>query len=106
MMLNYNSSTRAYIINSGGIDGSYGYGTANAVEAFQVSKNLEVDGSCGPKTWAALRSSLIYKTFEDPYKIYKGPYPYWANQYNMRQFETPTGIWHCYSAYGTWSYVG
>lgn len=106
MMLNYNSTTRAYIINSGGVDGSYGYATADAIEAFQVSKNIEVDGSCGPETWKTLRNSLIYKTLEGSYKIYKGPYPYWSNQYNMKQYNSTTGSWYCYAAYNTWKFVG
>ena len=37
-----------------GADGSFGAATENAVKAFQKAKGLSVDGSCGPKTWAAL----------------------------------------------------
>ncbi|MCH1984504.1 hypothetical protein MCG98_18280 [Ruminococcus sp. OA3] len=32
MMLNYNSTTRRYITQTGGADGSYGQGTVNAVQ--------------------------------------------------------------------------
>jgi N-acetylmuramoyl-L-alanine amidase len=35
-------------------DGSFGTGTAAAVEAFQHSRGLRVDGVCGRQTWAAL----------------------------------------------------
>ena len=36
------------------IDGSYGPGTVQAIKDFQKAKGLEVDGSCGPATQAAL----------------------------------------------------
>ncbi len=35
-------------------DGIFGNGTKNAVEAFQSSRNLVVDGVVGPSTWAEL----------------------------------------------------
>lgn len=37
-----------------GIDEHFGLATENAVEAFQEDNKLEVDGVCGPKTWAKL----------------------------------------------------
>lgn len=37
-----------------GIDGQFGSNTQNAVEAFQQSNGLTVDGIAGPLTWAAL----------------------------------------------------
>lgn len=37
-----------------GIDEHFGLATENAVEAFQEDTKLEVDGVCGPKTWAKL----------------------------------------------------
>ena len=37
-----------------GADGDFGSDTENAVEAFQEDTKLEVDGVCGPKTWAKL----------------------------------------------------
>lgn len=39
-----------------GADGEYGAETISAVKAFQKANGLEVDGICGPKTWAALES--------------------------------------------------
>lgn len=39
---------------SKGADGSFGAATDKALKAFQEAKELEVDGSCGPKTWAKL----------------------------------------------------
>lgn len=35
-------------------DGSFGGATELALKAFQEDSNLEVDGSCGPKTWRKL----------------------------------------------------
>ena len=40
--------------NKDGIDSEFGPATENAVEAFQEDNDLEVDGKCGPKTWATL----------------------------------------------------
>lgn len=37
-----------------GADGSFGSDTEDAVKRYQRKKNLEVDGVCGPKTWAKL----------------------------------------------------
>ncbi len=39
---------------SSGTDGSFGGATDKALRAFQKAKGLEVDGSCGPKTWNKL----------------------------------------------------
>ena len=38
----------------GNVDGSFGPKTLEAVKKFQKAKGLDVDGYCGPKTWAAL----------------------------------------------------
>ena len=37
-----------------GVDGDFGEATENALEAFQEDMNLDPDGECGPKSWAAL----------------------------------------------------
>lgn len=41
----------------GKIDGIFGNKTLEAVKAFQAENNLVVDGSVGPKTWAALENN-------------------------------------------------
>ena len=37
-----------------GADSSFGPATDRALRAYQSAKALEVDGSCGPATWASL----------------------------------------------------
>lgn len=41
-------------IDPGPVDGIFGERTKNAVEKFQLSRNLSVDGIVGPKTWSEL----------------------------------------------------
>ena len=43
-----------YSCGKAGVDGDFGSATENALECFQEDNGLEVDGKCGPKTWAAL----------------------------------------------------
>lgn len=43
-----------YSVGSCGCDGDIGTDTENAIKRFQHDRNLESDGICGPKTWAAL----------------------------------------------------
>ena len=106
MLINYNQSTRAQIMNNGGIDASFGPATAQAVRIFQTSRGLSVDGSCGPATWSAFRSSLTYNGTEGAYAFYRGQTPYYtSHKYNMRQRNISGGIWYCYYG-GTWYYVG
>lgn len=48
-------ASQSYIINFGGPDGKFGPGTENAVKAYNGDRGyLEVDGSCGPNTWASI----------------------------------------------------
>ena len=49
LLLGYGFSMAGY-----GPDGSFGGATEKALKAFQKSRGLEPDGSCGPKTWAKL----------------------------------------------------
>ena len=37
-----------------GADGDFGSDTDSALRKYQKKKNLQVDGICGPATWAAL----------------------------------------------------
>ena len=43
-----------YSCGTSGVDGSFGPATENAVKAYQNYNALDVDGVCGPKTWAKL----------------------------------------------------
>ena len=43
-----------YDMEGYGADASFGGATERALKAYQGEKGLEVDGSCGPKTWAKL----------------------------------------------------
>ena len=54
----------------GMIDGIFGTKTFNALTAFQTEAKLDVDGVCGPKTWAALDEATNTKPAE-PETTYK-----------------------------------
>ena len=54
----YNSTTRAYVVSNGGIDGSYGNGTKSAVLAYQAAKGLTQDGVFGYYSWSSLANAL------------------------------------------------
>jgi peptidoglycan hydrolase-like protein with peptidoglycan-binding domain len=43
-----------YDMEGYGADGSFGGATERALKAFQEANGLEVDGSCGRKTWNKL----------------------------------------------------
>lgn len=45
---------RGFDCGEKGVDGSFGKATLAALTAFQSAAGLEVDGSCGQKTWQAL----------------------------------------------------
>lgn len=47
--------------NLGSVDGAFGPKTETAVRAFQKDNDLDRDGICGPKTWAALNSAKYVK---------------------------------------------
>ena len=40
-------------------DGDFGMRTYQAVQRFQIAKNLGVDGVVGPKTWKALERGIV-----------------------------------------------
>lgn len=48
------SSSSSYIAKAGGVDGSFGTGTKNAVIAFQNSQGLGADGIVGTNTWGRM----------------------------------------------------
>lgn len=48
--------SKGYSCGSCGVDGSFGPATLSAVKKFQKDNGLEVDGICGPLTWAKLNA--------------------------------------------------
>lgn len=50
----YMLEIKGFSVGSYGVDGIYGYGTANAVKQYQMSKGLSADGLCGPDTFYSL----------------------------------------------------
>lgn len=74
-----------YLINNGGVDGSYGNATKNAVMAFQSDRGFtgsNVDGKVGPMTWAVLQDDIRQtstgyyrvKTTSTDWFLYNAPY--------------------------------
>ena len=54
---------KGYDCGPKGADGIYGTKTVEAVKNFQRDNGLGVDGICGPKTWAALESSVSIQLY-------------------------------------------
>lgn len=57
-MLCYNSVTELYAYRAGGVDGSFGSGTASAVRSFQSYEGLQIDGKVGPATWTQMSTTM------------------------------------------------
>jgi len=61
-----------YDLGKWGIDGDFGSATEKALKEFQSDNRLEVDGVCGPATWAALEkaeASLKEPVKEETYSV-------------------------------------
>jgi N-acetylmuramoyl-L-alanine amidase len=50
-------------------DGMFGPQTEDAVCDFQTSQELDVDGICGPETWAALEDEYSLPPYQPPAKV-------------------------------------
>ena len=105
MLLNYNSTTRSCITQSGGADGTDGSGTVRGVTAFQQSRGIDDDGICGAATWRNFRNTLIRNGTSGQYAMYRGQTPYYTNMNNMRQVNVSGGLWSCFYI-TTWHSVG
>ena len=57
-MLCYNRVTEYYAYNAGGVDGSFGQGTAAAVRAFQSYVGISIDGDVGDNTWTKMAETM------------------------------------------------
>ena len=105
-MLNDHSASHSSIGGTSGIDGDYGNRTAMAVAKFQGFKNITVDGSCGPMTWATLRNSLnLYMIDASHYYYY-----YMTNTSGLAKNrivyqKSSNSDWYCYTGV-RWKYVG
>jgi len=92
LLIQYSTSTRTKIVNAGGVDGSFGKGTTNALKDFQASQDLSSDGSCGPATWGGLCALLDIPNHPNGYFYYRTfagcSYTYYA----IRQGDS-TGNW-------------
>jgi len=76
------------------VDGNFGSKTEKAVRTFQQKFNLQVDGTVGNQTWAALREGTPEKpstdgrqphTFEE-----KGPQARWDREKHDASYQTST----------------
>lgn len=60
IMYDYSDTTRLLIVNNGGVDGSFGSATKQAVKLYQAGKGLTADGSVGSQTWGKIDNDLDY----------------------------------------------
>lgn len=52
-------------ITAPSVNGTFDTATYNALKQYQTLKGLEVDGCCGPASWASLRSAMVAATAAD-----------------------------------------
>lgn len=74
-MLCYNSVTELYAYRAGGVDGSFGSGTASAVRSYQSYEGLEIDGSVGPATWTRMSTTMYVSGSDVKQSNYYGGNP-------------------------------
>lgn len=98
----YNSTTRAYVVNSGGVDGGYGSGTKNAVLAYQAAKGFTQDGVFGSQSWPSLAASLSLTSTSGTTGYYTYYSYYYAQNVAMLKITSMSGSYVQSSSY--WYY--
>jgi peptidoglycan hydrolase-like protein with peptidoglycan-binding domain len=56
-----------------GIDGAWGWNTETAVEAYQASRKLAIDGKVGPQTVAAMKADAAHYVNQAPQQPAQAP---------------------------------
>lgn len=103
VVASFHSAPYNIIMNNGGMDGSFGQKTKEAVIVFQemynewsfaADPNLSVDGSCGPKTWRALYDSMEFDgmSYDDEFFVWTGNYTVDGHEHIIRK-GNPSGRW-------------
>ncbi len=72
------------------LDGNFGPLTKSAVESFQSSNGLTVDGIVGPMTWAKLQSYIQQDRTDFPWELYKVNVAWSTDWFG---YQTSTGYW-------------
>ena len=92
------------IHGSGGVDGSFGDATFNAVVYYQTQKGITSNGWVGPQTWGKIDDdmsydSTVYFSSDGYFDMYKGTGLYYKN-YVVRRGAV-SGVWSVRTSHPT-----
>ena len=104
IMFDYSYYTRCLIHGSGGVDGSFGDATFNAVVYYQTQKGITSNGWVGPQTWGKIDDdmsydSTVYFSSDGYFDMYKGTGLYYKN-YVVRRGAV-SGVWSVRTSHPT-----